>query len=155
MKSFLKIASLVGLLLAFDQLTKAFSERFLGFYEPSTIIPHLLTFQLVHNYGAAYGIFHNQRLFLAGFGVLVFCICAFGWRYWATSRASYIGLVALMAGTLGNTLDRLFRGYVVDFIYLNPFPFFNVFNVADVLIDIGILAFLIDFVLSSSAKKSS
>ena len=51
-----------GLLM--DQFTKIFANKSLSFFLPKVIIPKVLSFQLVHNYGAAYGILQNQRVFL-------------------------------------------------------------------------------------------
>lgn len=132
---------LTGVLI--DQLTKHLADRFLGYYVPWTIIPGFLDFQLVHNYGAAYGIFEHQRLFLAIISATVFCVC-FLFRYEiGNTRLARIGLCFLLMGTFGNLIDRVHLGYIVDFINIHIFP---VFNIADILINAGIVCFLIDLI---------
>ena len=134
-----------------DQVTKIWAQLTLSFYEPVTIIPHALVLQLVHNYGAAYGIFQHQRWPLLVFGIAVI-IGMFIYRHTlATSIWSKWGLTFLIIGTCGNVFDRLVRGYVVDFIYIYIFP---VFNIADVCIDIGIGLFLIELILVKTYANS-
>ena len=124
-----------------DLLTKQLAQRFLSFWIPKTIIPSVLSFQLVHNYGAAYGIFQNQRLFLLAISATVIVGGIFFAKQIGTSRFARVGLVFLMIGAIGNFTDRLILGYVIDFIDIRIFP---VFNLADVCIDIGIGCFIVD-----------
>lgn len=131
-------------LLSLDQLTKWLAERFLSFYTGIDLIPHVLTLQLVHNYGAAYGLFQHQRMFLLTVSIGVFIGALIFRKYLATSAWSRIGLVFLLAGTAGNLLDRLIHHYVIDFVWIRIVP---VFNISDVCIDIGIALFLIEIIL--------
>lgn len=139
MRSWQYFVLLVGL--SVDQLSKHLSQGFLSFWVAKPIIPNILFFQLVHNYGAAYGIFQHQRLFL----LCVSAIVIFGGFFFSKSICTSIwarwGLTLLLIGAIGNFIDRLFLGYVIDFIDIRIFP---VFNVADVCIDAGIVCFLID-----------
>ena len=129
----------VGLIL--DQLTKIWAENNLSMYEAVHIIPNILEFQLVHNYGAAYGILQNQRLFLLSVSVIVLVVCIVFRKHIATTQLSKYGLSFLLIGTIGNFIDRLRLSYVIDFINIHIFP---VFNIADMAIDLGLLFFAIE-----------
>ncbi len=124
-----------------DQLSKQVAQTHLSFDEPWVVIPDRWVFQLVHNFGAAYGIFQNQRLFLVLFGTGVLFAILFFRKTLATSIWSKWALTFLVMGTCGNLLDRALHGYVIDFIYIYIFP---VFNFADVYIDVGIALFFIE-----------
>ncbi len=129
----------LGLLLL-DHGTKFVAESKLTFYKEIPILP-FLSFIKVHNYGAAYGIFQNQQVFLIG---LSFTILMLGWanRYkLANNSIGFIGLTVIASGAIGNLIDRVIRGYVVDFIDIQIIP---VFNIADILINIGILCLIWD-----------
>jgi len=124
-----------------DLLTKRLAEHFLSFWVPKQLIPSALSFQLVHNFGAAYGIFQNQRAMLLGISGIVIVGGFIFAKQIGTSKWAKWGLCFLLIGAIGNFVDRLVLGYVVDFIDIHIFP---VFNIADVCIDIGIGCFLLD-----------
>ncbi|RAP37285.1 signal peptidase II [Candidatus Marinamargulisbacteria bacterium SCGC AAA071-K20] len=144
--------SIVILGILIDQYTKILANKTLSFFLPKVIIPKLLSFHLVHNYGAAYGILQGQRTFLLTVSVLVIFICVVFSRVIATSRWSKLGLSFLLIGAVGNFLDRAFLGYVIDFVDIKIFP---VFNIADICIDIGIGFFVLEFILSYVKPKSN
>ena len=122
-----------------DQMTKYFTERWLDPNYPKIIISHFLTFTKVHNYGSAYGLFQNQRFFLICVGILVIVGGIWFHKKIGITVYSRMGLICLLAGSFGNVLDRLYRGFVVDFIDIGLFP---VFNIADMAIDIGVVCFI-------------
>ena len=123
-----------GGLLAFDQVTKFWAE-------------HQSVSTLVHNYGAAYGIFQFQRTMLIMVGVLtVLGVMAYLLREKRVGLFQ-LGLAILLAGAVGNLVDRIFWGYVIDFIDIRIFP---VFNVADMCIDGGIGLILLDMFRGSA-----
>ena len=137
-------------LIFFDQTTKLLATLKLDFYEPFTIINSVLSFQLVHNYGAAYGILQHQRGLLTVVGLFVVIGSILCQKWIIQTVWSRYGLVFLIAGALGNLIDRMRLGYVVDFVDIRIFP---VFNVADVLIDIAIVLFLIELFHDYKRKK--
>lgn len=91
----------------------------------------------VQNTGAAFGIFSNKQLFLVGVGLLVFAIITL-YRIKRPELPRYldVGLGFLMGGLLGNLSDRIFHGFVVDFIKL---PYWPTFNMADIAINVGVV----------------
>ena len=129
-----------------DQVSKFLMLSILGFERSKNIIPNLLNFTLVKNKGAAFSLFSNSTniltiiSFLATL-ILIIIILKFPPKsFW-----NFIGLTYLLGGTVGNGIDRLFKGYVLDFFELVPINF-PIFNVADISINIAILFFLIDII---------
>ena len=132
-----------------DQVSKFIAETTLSTVALKPILP-FINFILVHNYGAAYGIFQNQKIFLISVSSLVICFC-FYFRYaLAPSKLSKIGLSFLISGAIGNLIDRCVYGYVIDFIHT---PLVPVFNFADSFIDIGIVFLLIDLFYSKEKQN--
>ncbi|MBQ9068441.1 MAG: signal peptidase II, partial [Eggerthellaceae bacterium] len=126
--------------LAFDRVTKIWADGF----EPGTVfvenIAGLFEFRLVHNTGAAWGIFSNSTFAL---GIFSLAVCVIMLIMLFTYVRSYGDLVQaaslslVFAGGLGNAIDRLSLGYVIDFIK-TTFIDFPVFNVADIGVTCGI-----------------
>ena len=85
------------------------------------IIPNILEFQLVHNYGAAYGILQNQRIFLCTVSLVVIIGCILFRDKIATTKVAQYGVIFLLIGSMGNCIDRLLFGYVIDFINIHIF----------------------------------
>lgn len=144
-----KIGTLLFIAIAFiavaiDQLSK---QVFLPIDEGevvSTIIPGLLQFVVVHNTGAAWGMFGdwtNVFVMIA----LVVCIliaCVIFFKAQSIDTVTCVSLGFLFAGGLSNAIDRVAYGYVVDFISVNLFNF-PVFNIADICITFGVILLLV------------
>lgn len=139
---------IVSLGVSIDQLTKLAAQKYLSFYSAIEVIPQTLFFQLVHNYGAAYGIFQHQRLFLLIVSGCVIIGSLFFRKKIAPTSLSSFGLQMLLIGAIGNFIDRLLLGYVVDFINIQIIP---VFNIADIAINIGVLCFIGDIFINKNA----
>ncbi len=131
-------------LVALDQWTKLAAESAL-FQGGTVVIFPFLSLQLVHNYGAAYGILQGQRGLLIGVSALVLVAAVVFQKDIARSWISAAGLSALLGGTAGNLVDRVVHGFVIDFLVT---PWFPVFNLADVLIDVGIVLLVLDAVIN-------
>ena len=141
---------MIFVLVFLDQSTKWLAQTKLIFFQSVTIIPNVFTFDLVHNYGAAYGILQNQRLFLLSVTAIVIFGGIFFSKTIIQSKWSHYGLVFLLSGAIGNGIDRLFLGYVIDFINIKIFP---VFNFADIFIDIAVGCFIMDIIVNG--KKTT
>ncbi len=131
------LCSSILLFVIIDQIVKYLIEKILPKYSTIVIIPSTLHLTYVKNYGAAFGILQNQKIFLLGItsviliGVLFFLFLKeikSGFLLWA--------LVLVVSGGIGNLIDRIFRGYVVDFIDFRLINF-AVFNLADSYVSIG------------------
>ena len=138
-----------------DQLTKFTLLIFLGFEKSINIIPNFLNLTLVKNKGAAFSLFSNSTTLLTITSVFTsLLLIAIILNYQYRSYWNSIGLAYLLGGTAGNGVDRLFKGYVLDFIELVPINF-PIFNVADISINIAIICFIIDLIIDKKKIKKS
>lgn len=140
-----KIYLLAGILILLDQLTKVFANLYL---ENINIIPNFLNLTYVENTGAAWGILDNNRIILVCVSVLALLVIN---KYIKNetnfSNVSTISYGFLIGGIFGNLFDRIFRGYVIDFLNFNIFGYsFPVFNIADTLIVVGIILMTIEVI---------
>ena len=112
-----------------------------------TIIPNLLNFTLVKNFGAAFGSFQGANYILAGVSLLVCAVMVglIAYMYHKGDKVSF-AYYLIIAGGIGNFIDRIARGFVVDFI---DTPFIATFNLADSFIVIGAFWIIITEVLKS------
>jgi signal peptidase II len=120
-----------------DQLTK-FSAISIFKENPVVIIKGILSFTYVENFGAAFSMFENAYFILVPFSLLVTVFC--GYFAIKARKASYkrlsVAISMVISGAVGNLIDRISRGFVVDFISAD-FINFPVFNVADILVVTG------------------
>ena len=128
-----------------DQLSKALVHAKMNIGDPSIIIPFILDFKYITNEGIAFGInFPGGKIFFIIFPILItFYLIALLKSKEFEDKASQIALFLIIGGAIGNILDRIFRGHVIDFIHLRAgdwFPY--IFNVADSAVTIGLLFLL-------------
>ena len=134
---------LAVILVLADQLTKFLVVENIALYESLKVIPGLFNFTYVKNTGAAFSILSDHTWILSIVSVL-FCVGIVWWFLKTKPQSKLLSVAAtfIFAGALGNAIDRVFRGYVVDFIE-TAFMDFPVFNVADVLVCTGAGLFLL------------
>ena len=134
---FLSLSIFIVLL---DQLTK-----YLMFYNKKLFInKDFLLFKLdfVKNYGAAFNIFSGSRLFLSLISILFSILLIYLiFRKNTLNLFDLYSYSFILGGTIGNGIDRIYKGFVVDFINLNIINF-PVFNIADISINIGFIFLL-------------
>ena len=134
---------------ALDQLSKLYVASHFQLYEMRPIIPNWLDLTYTLNPGAAFSLFATmppaarQILFLVlSCGATLVLLVLLARRN--TSAISGVGFALILGGTLGNLIDRLVRGRVVDFIYFHHDSFsYPVFNIADSAISIGVATILL------------
>jgi signal peptidase II len=145
-----------------DQFTKWLAEAMLQFQHPVPVFP-MFNLTLVHNYGAAFSFLSDaggwQRWFFIILAVVVSTmVFQWLWRLRATERLHAAALSLILGGALGNLIDRIINGYVVDFIdvYYKHYHW-PVFNIADSAITVGVILLVIDllFVPKPSATEES
>ena len=123
-----------------DQFTK-----YLMFYNKKLFInKDFLLFKLdfVKNYGAAFNIFSGSRIFLSLISILFSILLIFLiFRKNTLNTFDLYSYSFILGGTIGNGIDRIYKGFVVDFINLNIINF-PVFNIADISINIGFIFLL-------------
>lgn len=153
--SLIAAAVLVGI----DQLIKLWA---VGSLQEKGTIPflHIGDFEILdltylENSGAVFGSFAGMRWFLVGIVSVMLIICLWGlFHYRNSSKLLNVSLVLILAGGIGNLIDRLFRGgLVVDYIEVKLFHF-AIFNFADCCVVIGIVLFIF-YVLFLDTKDAS
>ena len=122
LKKFFPIGVVFISILLADQASKIFLDNFLEYGEPRNILPGV-SFQLVYNPGAAFGILSDQSGWQRWFLVFVSTCISLVLIFWIgktvnSSRLECFSITFILAGAIGNLLDRLVYGYVIDFIYL-------------------------------------
>ena len=122
-----------------DQITKAI---LIG--KNTTVIPNVLNFTYTENTGVAFGIGSNNLLFIIIVNIIVLgmIIKFIKEREEQVNFSILISLILILSGGIGNLIDRIVRGYVIDFIDINLFNFPN-FNIADISICIGIISLIV------------
>ncbi len=155
MKSNKRMISIVGgiflvlILVAIDQFTKHLAVLHLK-YQPNIIwIKGVMELEYLENRGAAFGILQNQQwLFILLFFLFVIAAGFFYCRVSMDRRYLPLRLIALfvVAGGLGNLIDRVRLGYVVDFFYFSLINF-PVFNVADIYVTVSMALLILLFLI--------
>jgi len=131
-----------------DRISKFWISQNFALNESTQIIKNIFHLTLVHNTGAAFGIFRSQTIFFVVISLLaVVAIVIYIRRSTKPSYFRDIALALILGGAFGNLVDRLFFGYVIDFLDFRVWP---VFNVADSAITIG--TFLLIFSLVYKSK---
>jgi len=135
MKNFLKISGLIIVFAGLDQLTKYLAVMYLK--DPFALIGTFAKLQYVENTGIAFSLPVPYELILASNFVLLFLLMVFVRKVVDLSEFSArICVSMIIAGGIGNLIDRLLHHFVIDFISIWAYPFFNL---ADVFITIGVL----------------
>jgi signal peptidase II len=133
-----------------DQIAKALVRGAVPLYDTHTIVPGFLNLVHVRNEGMAFGLlnaadFQYKWMVTSGLAAIALFGIAFYARHLRPDeRAARAGLSLILGGALGNLIDRLYAGYVVDFVdvYVGTWHFWA-FNVADAAINVGaVLVFL-------------
>ncbi len=132
----------VAALIAIDQYIKIWAINDLMPIHSMEVIPGLLDFTYVENYGAAFGIFQGNKLFLVGFTsiVLIGLVVLLAKGYFK-GKIVTTAITLIIAGGIGNLIDRVRLGYVVDYLDISPLFSYPVFNFADCCVVIGTIIF--------------
>lgn len=125
---------LVVTVLLLDQISKLLALKYLQPVNSIPVINNILNFTYVENRGAAFGILQNQKIFFILITLVVLALIWFYTHYNRLSRSVVFGLSLIAGGAIGNLIDRIRLGYVVDFFHVLNFP---VFNIADSAVVIG------------------
>lgn len=133
-----RILIIASIILFLDQLSKIMIETYLTLNDKISLIPNFFSITYTNNYGAAWSILNNKVYFLICITVIVLIII---YRYMNTFKENTRNIISfglLFGGITGNLIDRLFLGYVRDFLAFKIFGYhFPVFNISDIAIFIG------------------
>jgi signal peptidase II len=150
-------AIIVILVVVLDQVSKYLAKHYLKPIGSVQLIPKIFHFTYVENKGAAFGILQNQRWFFIAITVVVaVAIVYYMYTHSSENLLLTIALSMILGGAIGNLIDRIRLGYVVDMFHfiLIDYP---VFNVADSFVVIGtiLLAYYILFIAGSKEGSIS
>lgn len=153
---------IAAVIVAADQISKGILRSKLPLHDDVEVVPGLLSFTHVRNTGAAFGMFNAAEFpFKAAVIAIVaaaalVAIAAYAARLAPGQKMARVGLALILGGAIGNLIDRVAYGYVLDFVdaYWRSYHFWA-FNVADSAITIGVCVMVLDMLgLGSHASKT-
>ena len=166
-KKLTNLLILIGIILGgigIDQLTKILVSKNMALYESISVIPKVFNITYIQNRGAAFGMLANHRwVFMIISSVAIIGMCVYLFRFCNESMLFKIGLALIISGGIGNMIDRIFLGYVVDMIEATFIETlfdwsFAIFNVADSFVCVGagivILCLILDIIKESKKEVS-
>lgn len=126
-------------IVAIDRVTKLFFSDLLSLGESIPVVRGVFHMTLVHNTGIAFGFFKDQGMVFIVIPVIAIILLVFNIYYYrqndeVLNRTYIIGFSLILAGAIGNLIDRVLYGYVIDFVDIQIWP---VFNIADCAITVG------------------
>lgn len=158
MKKYIPNIILIILLVAVDQLIKVLILGSIGASgESITIIPRVLQLSYVENAGGAWGIF-SERIYLIGIDLMIIIaiLKLLLDKKYEFDKKAILGMTLILAGGIGNLMDRIIRGFVIDYFDITPILDYPVFNFADICIVVGvILLFIIIIVNTVKSQEKS
>lgn len=143
-----------------DQWTKWLAETNLTFLEPVPVIEPVLNWTLAYNYGAAFSFLADaggwQKWFFSGLA-LVMSLFLIAYLIKAPRKATLLsfGLALVLGGAVGNLIDRLLHGHVIDFIHVHYADVWHypIFNIADMAIMLGVAMIVIDMLFLEKKRE--
>ena len=134
---------IISIAIALDQISKYSISLNNDYFLNKNIL--IFSINYIRNYGAAFNIFEGNRIFLSSISIFSSVILI----YFIFIKERLIpldryGLSLILAGSLGNGIDRIIKGYVIDFINLTLFNF-PIFNIADIAINIGCIILIFNY----------
>lgn len=136
------------LVIAVDQALKLLAVEYLKPDGLVTAVNGLLSFQYIENRGAAFSILQNQRWLFVGITLVICVLMVYAlFRYHHHDFFSYAASALIVGGGIGNLIDRVFHGYVVDYIHVSFFP--AIFNFGDCCVTVGTIFLLIHVLFSA------
>lgn len=152
------LSGLIVVAVVLDQWTKHIASSALIYGNPKEVLP-VLNWTLLHNYGAAFSFLSNaggwQRYLFTGISLVV-GIAFYVWmlRLPLNAWLMRFSLAFIVAGAIGNLIDRVRLGYVVDFISVHwQGWYFPAFNIADMAITFGAMLMILDIFINPENHK--
>ncbi len=148
-----KQGTFVASLILIDQILKLMTVNYLK--EPIEVIPNFFQLYYLKNFGVGFSMLNGNKILilLISIALLYFVIKMLIDQDYIKYR---IPLLMILAGGLGNLIDRIFRGFVVDYLDFQIFNYdFPVFNFADVLLVIGSVVIIVLMIIEEGGKKNA
>ncbi len=143
------VAILIIVAVLLDQAIKAAVELWLPYGESVAVLP-FLALHRIYNYGVAFSLFSGvERWAIIGLRIVVVAFVIWLWRKTPADRfLTHLGYALIIAGAIGNVIDGLVFGYVIDYVLFHlPTWSFAVFNLADSFITVGAGLIILDELL--------
>ena len=152
-KRIILIALITISLVIFDQLVKFIIVNNL-YNSTITIFEGILNLTYVENTGAAFGIGSSSTIMFIIANIIIIAIIS---KFIVSKKdeitiSILISLTLIMAGGIGNLIDRVFRGYVIDYIDINPLIKYPMFNIADICVVAGCIIIVI-YAIGTNIKE--
>ena len=152
----MRVLFVSAILVLADQVSKAIVVRTMSLYESIPIIPNFFNFTYITNDGMAFGIDFPFGYFIFSAVSLLLTLFLF-WYLWSVRNHSIVirlGLAMIIAGAIGNLIDRLMLGEVFDFLdfMIRDFHWY-VFNLADSYVTVGMVLLLIDSIILEKKRE--
>lgn len=146
---------IIALLVSIDQYSKQVVITYLDLGEKMEVIPNFFYVNHVRNTGAAWSLFDGQRtLFII---ITILAIIGFGYLLLKIKNNTIlhkISYLLIIGGSIGNLIDRISYGFVVDFLDFYIFGYdYPVFNIADSFLVVGVILYLITIILENTHAK--
>ena len=134
-----------------DRFSKIYFSHSLALGESWPVLRGIFHITLVNNTGIAFGLFKNQGIVFIIIPLIAIVLLIFNIYYYRNnqenlSRTYIVAFSLILGGAIGNLIDRIYLGYVIDFLDFRVWP---VFNIADASISVGILLLAIHYVSRS------
>lgn len=143
------IVIIIAVLVGLDQLTKYWIDSSMTLYQSDGIVSDIFALTYVRNTGAAFGFlsqmpaWFRQPFFYLTTGIAIVILAVFLHRLGENEQLSRLSVVAILSGAIGNLIDRVRFGYVIDFLDFSWKGYhWPAFNVADMCITLGVIGLL-------------
>lgn len=141
-KNTLFIFSITIFIILLDQLTKYVISKYMIVSQSIPIIKNILHFTYIQNTGAGFGLLKGWNTALIFISLIIIGIILFYFDRITREKTIHIPIALILGGAIGNLIDRIFIGHVIDFIDFSIWP---TFNIADSCITIGALWLIVYF----------
>ena len=138
-----------------DQVSKLLVVKYLSNNDSLIIINNLLKFLYIKNTGISFGILSGKLYTIIALSILIIGYMIYEFIK-SKNRLHLISVILIISGAFGNLIDRIFRGYVVDFISFSFFGYeASIFNIADSYITIGVILYIINIIMEGKNERIS
>ena len=140
-----------------DVVIKIIVSRYITLYDSIVLIPNFFAITYVRNTGAAFSVLENNRILFIVIGlVAIYLVYRFLIKDKSLNKLSIISYSMLLGGIIGNMIDRIVYGYVIDYLSFNIFGYnFPVFNLADTFIVVSVILIIINEGVISRGRINS
>ncbi len=151
-----KMIIIASIALILDQITKIIVSSYLTLNKPIQVIKNFFSLTLCHNEGAAWGMFSNARIIII-IGTILAIILIYHYIYcFKENKRNNLAFGLLIGGLAGNLIDRIFFGYVRDFLDFYIFGYdYPIFNLADICIVIGVFLLIISIIKGDDKDENN